>query len=236
MPARSGRIEKRIRLEVPVQVSSLNDPGATERTTTENVCSLGMRIMSQQFRVSDERLMISSLIGDLRTLAQVVNCQRLPDGRFGVGLRFQGQPVKFCSSSWTWTARSRLTIRSAISKATLYLKLAARVMEETFRDSGVTARLGGDAFAVLAIEAAGHSEPRIRTRLFELLKSVSAEQSRYEMFSQFRPRTIRSAQPHIPWRIDDEGRRIHVRTEATPIKIAFRHGNESTGSIGSAVW
>jgi hypothetical protein len=99
MPARSGRIEKRIRLEVPVQISSLKDPGATERTTTENVCSLGMRILSQRFRASDERLMISSLIGDLRTLAEVVYCQRLPDGRFGVGLRFQRQPVNWPSSS-----------------------------------------------------------------------------------------------------------------------------------------
>jgi hypothetical protein len=77
-------------LAVPVQISSLMDPAATERTTTENVCSLGIRILTQRFRVSDERLMIRSLIGDLRTLARVVYCQRLPDGRFAVGLQFQG--------------------------------------------------------------------------------------------------------------------------------------------------
>lgn len=82
-----------------MQISSLKDPGATERTTTENVCSLGVRILSQRFRASDERLMISSLIGDLRTLAEVVYCQRLPDGRFGIGLRFQGQPISWPSSS-----------------------------------------------------------------------------------------------------------------------------------------
>jgi len=58
------------------------------------------------------------------------------------------------------------------------LKRTARVLEETFRDSDVVARLGGDEFAVLAIEAAGHSEATIKTRLFECLKSISAEQSR----------------------------------------------------------
>jgi hypothetical protein len=98
MPARSGRLEKRIRLAVPVQISSLLDPAATERTTTENVCSLGIRILTQRARDLNERLMISSLMGELRTLAHVVYCQRLPDGRFGVGLRFQGQPINWSKS------------------------------------------------------------------------------------------------------------------------------------------
>ena len=61
------------------------------------------------------------------------------------------------------------------------LKRTARILEETFRDSDVVARLGGDEFAVLAIEAAGHSEATIKTRLFECLKSISAEQSRCEI-------------------------------------------------------
>jgi len=33
--------------------------------------------------------MISSLVGDLRALARVVYCQRLPSGCFSVGLQFQ---------------------------------------------------------------------------------------------------------------------------------------------------
>jgi hypothetical protein len=99
MPARSGRLEKRIRLAVPVQISSLQDPAAAERTTTENVCSLGMRVLTQRARQLNERLMISSLVGDLRTLASVVYCQRLLDGRFGVGLQFQGQVVNWSKGS-----------------------------------------------------------------------------------------------------------------------------------------
>src|SRR5260370_27884397 len=61
------------------------------------------------------------------------------------------------------------------------LKHTAHALEETFRDSDVVARLGGDEFAVLAIEATGHSEATIRTRLFERLKSISADHSRYEI-------------------------------------------------------
>ena len=99
MAARSGRIEKRIQLSLPVQISSLYDPSASERTTTENVCSLGMRVLTQKAKELNERLMISSLVGDLRALARVVYCQRLPDGRFGVGIQFQGQSISWPGGS-----------------------------------------------------------------------------------------------------------------------------------------
>ena len=98
---RSGRLEKRIRLAVPVEISSPQNPSAAERTTTENVCSLGMRVLTQRTRELNERLMINSLVGDLRTLARVVYCQRLPDGRFGVGLQFQGMAVDWPRRSLT---------------------------------------------------------------------------------------------------------------------------------------
>jgi diguanylate cyclase (GGDEF)-like protein len=61
------------------------------------------------------------------------------------------------------------------------LMRTSEVLEETFRDSDVLARLGGDEFAVLAIEASGHSEATIKTRLFERLKSISAEECHYEI-------------------------------------------------------
>src|SRR6266404_2195896 len=77
------------------------------------------------------------------------------------------------------------------------LKRTAKVLEETFRDSDVIARQGGDEFAVLAIEAAGHSERTIQTRLFDGLGSVNAEQSHYEIslsigFARFDPRNCTS--------------------------------------------
>lgn len=98
MPVRSGRLEKRILLVAPVEISSLLNPAATERTTMENFCSLGIRILTQRARELNERLWVRLLDGDLRALARVVYCQRLPDGRFGVGLQFQGQAVN-CSGS-----------------------------------------------------------------------------------------------------------------------------------------
>lgn len=104
MAVRSGRLEKRIQLSLPVQISSLYDPAAAERTTTENVCSLGVRVLTQTARELDEWLMISSLVGDLRALARVVYCQRLPDGRYGVGIQFQGQ-------SFNWPAGSAAVAR-----------------------------------------------------------------------------------------------------------------------------
>jgi hypothetical protein len=90
MAVRSGRLEKRVHLTVPVQLSSLMDPSATERTTTENVCSIGARVLTQKFRQLNENLVLTSVAGDLKTLARVVYCQRLPNGRFGIGLEFQG--------------------------------------------------------------------------------------------------------------------------------------------------
>ena len=99
MPERSGRLEKRIRLVAAVEICSVQNPAATERTTTENVCSLGVRILTQRARDLNERLMISSVMGDQRTLGRVVYCQRLPDGRFGVGLQFQGQVVNWSEGS-----------------------------------------------------------------------------------------------------------------------------------------
>jgi hypothetical protein len=99
MPVRSGRLEKRTRLTLPVQISSPQYPTATEPTTTENVSSLGIRVLSQVPRSPNERLMVRSLDGDVRSLVRVVYCQRLPDGRFGVGLQFQGPAVNWLRSS-----------------------------------------------------------------------------------------------------------------------------------------
>ena len=99
MPTRSGRLEKRTRLAVPVQISSLQDPTARERTITENVCSLGLRVLMGRARELNERLLIKSLDGDLQILARVVYCQQLSDGRFGVGLQFQQNAANWLRAS-----------------------------------------------------------------------------------------------------------------------------------------
>ena len=88
MTTRSGRLENRIRLAIPVQISSFQESAAIERTTTENVCSLGVRVLTQWARELNERVVVSSPVADLRSPARVVYCQRLPGGRFGIGLEF----------------------------------------------------------------------------------------------------------------------------------------------------
>ena len=100
------------------------------------------------------------------------------------------------------------------------LKHTAEVLEETFRDSDVIARLGGDEFAVLAIEAAGHSERTIQTRLFDGLKSISAEQFPYELslslgFARFDPRNCTSLEELMAKA--DQAMYEHKRRRSAPV-------------------
>lgn len=95
MPLRTGRLEKRYEVRLPVQLSSLHDPGATERATTENVSARGVRVLTKHPLRPDERLFINSPGGELRAQARVVYCQALTGERFGVGLQLQE-----VSASW----------------------------------------------------------------------------------------------------------------------------------------
>lgn len=99
MLRRSGRRERRTRLAVAVQISSFREPAAQERTITENVCSRGLRVFTQGQMEKDEPLLVSSTTGDVRVQARVVYCHRLRDGRFAVGLHFQGAEVHWPESS-----------------------------------------------------------------------------------------------------------------------------------------
>ena len=101
MPIRSGRLEKRTRLAIPLQISSLLGATAIERTTTENVCSLGIRAVMGRPRDLDEQLLVKSLDGILQTPARVVYCQRLPDGRFAVGFQFKQKATDWLKKSLT---------------------------------------------------------------------------------------------------------------------------------------
>jgi hypothetical protein len=88
-----GRIEKRIYLEMPVQVSRMQSPGRSdfiERATTENVSSGGIRVLIKRALLPDERLRITLLAGSERaTPARVVYCQPLAGAVFGLGLQFE---------------------------------------------------------------------------------------------------------------------------------------------------
>lgn len=85
-----GRAEKRIRLSIPLELSRLQYPNDAERTATENISSIGARVLSWRPAEPDERLMVRFLEINVRTQARVVYCQRLHHGQFGLGLQFQG--------------------------------------------------------------------------------------------------------------------------------------------------
>jgi len=99
MSPHMGRIEKRIRLTVPLEVSKLRDPSGVEQTITEDVSSSGVRVLTRRAMAPNERLMVRAFQRDLQTRARVVYCQRLPDGRYGVGLRFQKADINFLSAA-----------------------------------------------------------------------------------------------------------------------------------------
>ncbi|MGA9981332.1 MAG: PilZ domain-containing protein [Candidatus Sulfotelmatobacter sp.] len=88
-----GRIEKRIHLEIPVEVSRMQSPGPgdfAEKATTENVSSGGVRVLIKRALLPDERLQITLLVGSERpTPARVVYCQPLAGALFGLGLQFE---------------------------------------------------------------------------------------------------------------------------------------------------
>ena len=99
MPMRSGRLEKRTRLAIPVRISSPEEPTTGERSTTENVCSLGLRVLVQHARELNERLLIKSADGELQADARVVYCEKQWDGRFALGLEFRGDVSKWLNKS-----------------------------------------------------------------------------------------------------------------------------------------
>ena len=103
MSVGSGRLERRIRLAIPLEVTTLREPSSRERTTTENVCSTGARVLMQRAKNVNDRLIIRSVVGNLRTQARVIYCQRLADGRFGVGLQLKGTPTDWLRG-WSPTA------------------------------------------------------------------------------------------------------------------------------------
>jgi hypothetical protein len=90
MPMRSGRLERRTPLAIPVRVSSPKEPSAGEQSTTENICSLGIRVLVRRARELNERLLIKSADGELEADGRVVYGQRLLGGRFALGLEFHG--------------------------------------------------------------------------------------------------------------------------------------------------
>jgi hypothetical protein len=89
MPDRTGRLNKRFAVAVPVLLASLQTPGLSEKTVTQNVSVHGARVLTRHPLNREELLLVNSLGSHVRTQARVIYCQPLSDGVFGVGLEFQ---------------------------------------------------------------------------------------------------------------------------------------------------
>lgn len=98
MPPEQGRLEKRTRLAVPVQIVWIGSQRA-ERATTENVCSQGVRVFVREPLQQSARLLLTSPAGDQRKQVRVIYCERLPNGLFAAGLQFQGKPIDWSHAS-----------------------------------------------------------------------------------------------------------------------------------------
>jgi len=125
MATRTGRVEKRIHLEQPMQISSLQKPGSTdlpEKMTIENVSTDGVRVLTKRVLPPQERLLVSSLMGSEEPIpARVVYCQPLAEGVFGVGLQFErsGNGSKTVLPTWQrWITRWREWVSRQGAKTT----------------------------------------------------------------------------------------------------------------------
>jgi hypothetical protein len=79
------RIEKRIPMELGVQITGHSETPGTELTFTQNVSSRGARVLSIRKWRPNDMLMLTSAAGDFRSPARVAYCHKQDSG-FAIGL------------------------------------------------------------------------------------------------------------------------------------------------------
>jgi len=97
-PQLNGRMERRLPIIVAVRLAPYASAGVDgeERTYTDNISERGARIFSKHAWQPGDPLWITLSNGH-SACGQVVYCQRLPDGRYTIGVNFQDQPVTWLS-------------------------------------------------------------------------------------------------------------------------------------------
>jgi PilZ domain len=93
----TGRFEKRLPASVPIYLASLEEPRASERTSTENVSYHGARVISQHSWRSGEESIITPLTGEVPLVGRVIYCLRRKGDRFSLGVEFPNRTVKWTS-------------------------------------------------------------------------------------------------------------------------------------------
>lgn len=82
------RRDRRVPMEVEVQIHGHAILPGTESTFTENVSARGARVLSTRRWKANERLVISTTAGSFRSVARVAYCQPVPRAGYAVGLEF----------------------------------------------------------------------------------------------------------------------------------------------------
>jgi hypothetical protein len=90
-----ARMEKRDPLPVQVYLASLEEPKAHERTVTEDVSPHGARVLTKRFWRRGEVPLLTPLTGDYPKHARIVYCEPLRNGRYCVGVEFEGPEFKW---------------------------------------------------------------------------------------------------------------------------------------------
>lgn len=86
MNSLANRVESRTPAKIVVDLSSLDVRTPAQEGVTENVSPRGARVVTGRAWQPNECLNVRSLLGNFRSRARVVYCQRLGNGTFAVGL------------------------------------------------------------------------------------------------------------------------------------------------------
>jgi len=97
MQMRLGRLEKRHERGIPVSISSLRQPVVNEKLNTENFSPRGLRVLTLYARRRDEIVEITLETTKQERLARVVYCEKLSNGKYGIGLEIIGDPIDWAA-------------------------------------------------------------------------------------------------------------------------------------------
>ena len=97
-PRLSGRTERRLPIIVVVRLAQIEpaDSDREERTYTDNISAQGARVFSRYSWQAGDKVVVTP-VREETVSGKVVYCQTLSDGRYGIGVKFQGDPVKWAA-------------------------------------------------------------------------------------------------------------------------------------------
>jgi len=87
-PYVASRRERRVPMEVGVQILGNSSSPGKETTFTENVSSRGARVLSSRRWSINDKLTLITMTGSFRSVARVAYCELVPNTGFAVGLEF----------------------------------------------------------------------------------------------------------------------------------------------------